>query len=105
MSFFLDRIFDAAVTTAELINENVTLDPASIDEVVVININGWAVNDEWGTIKVVMNSRDTEVEVAGVDGMIKVADGRAVDLDNSGDVVAGNNLAAARAVSIWVTGR
>jgi pullulanase/glycogen debranching enzyme len=85
------------MTTAELINKNVTLDEASTDEVVIININGEAVNDEWGTIKVVMNSKDTEVEVAGVAEMTKVADGK--DVGN----VTQNGKAAPRAVSIWVT--
>jgi hypothetical protein len=85
------------MTTAELINKNVTLDPASTDEVVIININGEAVNDEWGTIKVVMNSKDTEVEVAGVAEMTKVADGK--DVGN----VTQNSKAAPRAVSIWIT--
>ncbi len=86
------------MTTAELINKNVTLDDASTDEVVIININGEAVNDQWGTIKVVMNSKETEVEVAGVDNTTKVADGVTVSPN-----IEQNNKAAPRAVSIWVT--
>ncbi len=86
------------MTTAELINKNVTLDPASTDEVVIININGEAVNDEWGTIKVVMNSKDDAVEMADVDGMTKVANGVDVGVGIDQD-----NSAAPHAVSIWIT--
>lgn len=85
------------MTTAKDINANVTLDEASTDSTVIININGKAVNDTWGTIKVVMNSQDKDVTVAGVDEMTKVADGKSV-----GDNVDNNNTAAARSVSIWV---
>ncbi|MCR4553589.1 MAG: hypothetical protein K5752_01540 [Succinivibrionaceae bacterium] len=84
------------MTTASAINSNVTLDESSTDETVIININGKAVNDTWGTIKVVMNSQDKDVTVAGVDEMTKVADGKTVgDVEN-------NSTAAARSVSIWV---
>ena len=86
------------MTTAKDINANVKLDEASTDSTVIININGKAVNDTWGTIKVVMNSQDKDVTVAGVDEMTKVADGKSV-----GDNVDNNNTAAARSVSIWMT--
>ncbi len=87
------------MTTAELINKNVTLDEASTDEVVIISINGEPVNDEWGTIKVVMNSKDTEVDLGDdVVEMTKVADGK-----NVGNQVADTAKAAPHAVSIWVT--
>ncbi len=86
------------MTTADLINDNVSLDPASGESVVIININGAAVGDTWGTIKVVMNSSDREVAVNGVGSMTKVADGTRV-----GDDVVNNAVAAARSVSIWVT--
>ena len=85
------------MTTASAINSNVTLDENSTNETVIININGKAVNDTWGSIKVVMNSKDNDVDVAGVDEMTKVADGKTVgDVEN-------NNTAAARSVSIWMT--
>ncbi len=99
------------MTTAALINANVTLDSASTgstnkfvpgeegNNVVILNINGAAVGDSWGTIKVVMNSTARAVAVAGVTDMIKVADGVTVNeegLENDG-------VAAARSVSIWMS--
>ncbi|MCR4553590.1 MAG: hypothetical protein K5752_01545 [Succinivibrionaceae bacterium] len=84
------------MTNAKDINANVKLDEKSSDETVIININGKAVNDTWGTIKVVMNSSAIDVDVAGVEGMTKVADGKTV-----GDKVLDNNKAAAQSVSIW----
>ncbi len=85
------------MTTADQINANVTLDAASTDEVVIININGAAVGDSWGQIKVVMNSTNSDVAVDGVDSMLKVADG--VTVSESG--LTNNGKAAARAVSVW----
>ncbi len=84
------------MTTAELINNNVTLDGSSTESVVIININGAAVGDSWGQIKVVMNSTDQPVTVSGISGMKKVADGVIV-----GDGVVNSTQAAPRSVSIW----
>ena len=88
------------MTTADQIFTNITLDEDNSSEdvgVVAININGKAVKDSWGTIKVVMNSSKNDVEVKGLDGMTKVADGTQV-----GDKVTNNTKAAAQAVSIWM---
>lgn len=84
------------MTTAEQIFANVTLDEASTNEVVIVNIKGSAVGDEWKNIKIVMNSTKTEAPVKGVSDMTKVADGFKV-----GDSVVDNDKAAAQAVSIW----
>ena len=86
------------MTTAKDIFANVTLDEASTDSVVIININGQAVKDSWGKIKVVMNSTKDAATVTGIDGMTKVADGYTV-----GDDVEQNNSAAPQAMSIWVS--
>lgn len=86
------------MTTADQIFANVTLDEASTDSVVIININGQAVKDSWGKIKVVMNSTKEAATVANVEDWTKVADGYTV-----GDVVVQNSSAAPQAMSIWVT--
>lgn len=86
------------MTTAEQIFANVKLDPASTDSVVIVNINGQAVQDSWGEIKVVMNSTKKEFEVANVEGWTKVADGYTVGADD----VDPNSIAAPQAMSIWV---
>ena len=86
------------MTTAKDIFANVTLDEASTDSVVIININGQAVKDSWGKIKVVMNSTKDAATVTGIDGMTKVADGYTV-----GDDVDQNSSAAPQAMSIWIT--
>ena len=85
------------MTTAEQIFENVTLDENSTEHVVIININGEAVNDFWENIKVVMNSSEVAYTVTGIDGMTKVADGYKV-----GNNVEQNSNAAPRSMSIWV---
>lgn len=85
------------MTTAKDIFANVTLDEASTDSVVIININGQAVKDSWNKIKVVMNSTKDAATVTGIDGMTKVADGYTV-----GDDVVQNSSAAPQAMSIWV---
>jgi len=85
------------MTTAEQIFANVNLDPASTDSVVIVNINGQAVQDSWGQIKVVMNSTKEAVAVANVEGWTKVADGYTI-----GDHVDQNSFAARQAMSIWV---
>ena len=85
------------MTTADQIFANVTLDEASTDSVVIININGQAVKDSWDKIKVVMNSTKDAATVTGIDGMTKVADGYTV-----GDTVVQNSSAAPQAMSIWV---
>ncbi len=85
------------MTNADDIFANVTLDPNSTDEVVIIDINGAAVGDSWSQIKVVMNSSSAAAAVAGVDGMTKVTDG----MLTSG--VAQDTEAKAQGVSIWVT--
>ena len=86
------------MTTAEQIFANVYLDDASTDSVVIVNINGQAVKDSWGKIKVVMNSTKDAATVTGIDGMTKVADGYTV-----GDDVVQNSSAAPQAMSIWIT--
>lgn len=86
------------MTTAEQIFANVKLDPASTDSVVIVNINGQAVQDSWGQIKVVMNSTKEPVAVADVEGWTKVADGYTI-----GDHVDQNSFAARQAMSIWIT--
>ena len=86
------------MTTAKDIFANVTLDEASTDSVVIININGQAVKDSWNKIKVVMNSTKDAATVTGIDGMTKVADGYTV-----GNDVEQNNSAAPQAMSIWVS--
>ena len=85
------------MTTADQIFANVHLDEASTDSVVIVNINGQAVQDSWGEIKVVMNSTKNAEPVANVEGWTKVADGYTV-----GDDVDQNSSAAPQAMSIWV---
>jgi len=85
------------MTTADQIFANVTLDDASTDSVVIININGQAVKDSWGKIKVVMNSTKEAAAVDNVEDWTKVADGYTV-----GDDVDQNSSAAPQAMSIWV---
>ncbi len=85
------------MTTAEQIFANVTLDDASTNSVVIVNINGQAVEDSWSKIKVVMNSTNNPESVDNVEGWTKVADGYTV-----GDDVAQNSSAAPHAMSIWV---
>ncbi|MBQ8707199.1 MAG: hypothetical protein IJ523_03830 [Succinivibrionaceae bacterium] len=87
------------MTTADLINANVTLDAASTDEVVIVNIDGTKVGDKWGTIKVVLNSTTSAVAVDGVSSMTKVADGVTVKEEG----LTNDGKAAASAVSIWMT--
>ena len=89
------------MTTADQIFANVTLDEASTDSVVIININGQAVKDRWGKIKVVMNSTEKAVTVDNIKDWTKVADGYTVSDD--GDDVDQNTSAAPRAMSIWIT--
>ena len=84
-------------TSSGICFANVTLDEASTDSVVIININGQAVKDSWNKIKVVMNSTKDAATVTGIDGMTKVADGYTV-----GDTVDQNSSAAPQAMSIWV---
>ena len=86
------------MTTADQIFKNVTLDGASTDSVVIVNINGQAVNDSRDKIKVVMNSTKDAKPVANVEGLTKVADGYTV-----GDYVVQNSSAAPQAMSIWYT--
>ncbi|MGN1393399.1 MAG: alpha-amylase family glycosyl hydrolase [Succinivibrionaceae bacterium] len=83
------------MTTADLINANVTLDERSTEDVIIIDINGSAVADKWSKIKVVMNSSLKDVDIGGLDGYKKVADGVVVgDVEN-------NTTALHQAVSIW----
>ena len=86
------------MTTAKDIFDNVNLDEASTDSVVIVNINGQAVKDSWDKIKVVMNSTKDAEPVANVEGWTKVADGYTV-----GDDVVQNSSAAPQAMSIWYT--
>lgn len=83
------------MTTADKIFDNVTLDDASSDEVVIVNIDGESVGDSWEKIKVVMNSTPSAQTIAVPEGMVKVADG--VTVGN----VENNTTAAPQAVSIW----
>lgn len=83
------------MTTADKIFDNVTLDDASSDEVVIVNIDGESVGDSWEKIKVVMNSTPSAQTIAVPEGMVKVADGVTVGK------VENNTTAAPQAVSIW----
>lgn len=83
------------MTTADQIFDNVTLDDASSDEVVIVNIDGESVGDSWEKIKVVMNSTPSAQTIAVPEGMVKVADGVTVGK------VENNTTAAPQAVSIW----
>ena len=83
------------MTTADQIFDNVTLDDASSDEVVIVNIDGESVGDSWEKIMVVMNSTLSEQTIAVPEGMVKVADGVTVGK------VENNTTAAPQAVSIW----
>lgn len=83
------------MTTADQIFDNVTLDDASSDEVVIVNIDGESVGDSWEKIMVVMNSTPSEQTIAVPEGMVKVADGVTVGK------VENNTTAAPQAVSIW----
>lgn len=83
------------MTTADQIFDNVTLDDASSDEVVIVNIDGESVGDSWEKIMVVMNSTSAPYDTTVPAGMIKVADGVTVGK------VENNTTAAPQAVSIW----
>lgn len=83
------------MTTADQIFKNVTLDDASSDEVVIVNIDGKSVGDSWEKIMVVMNSTSAPYDTTVPAGMVKVADGVTVGK------VENNNTAAPQAVSIW----
>lgn len=83
------------MTTADQIFDNVTLDDASSDEVVIVNIDGESVGDSWEKIMVVMNSTPSAQTIAVPEGMVKVADGVTVGK------VENNITAAPQAVSIW----
>lgn len=83
------------MTTADKIFDNVTLDDASSDEVVIVNIDGESVGDSWEKIKVVMNSTPSAQTIVVPEGMVKVADGVTVGK------VENNTTAAPQAVSIW----
>lgn len=83
------------MTTADKIFDNVTLDDASSDEVVIVNIDGKSVGDYWEKIMVVMNSTSAPYDTTVPAGMVKVADGVTVGK------VENNTTAAPQAVSIW----
>ena len=86
------------MTTADDIFDNVTLDTEnSTDEIVVFDINGAAVGDEWSSIKVAFNSKETAVTVSNLDAqLVKVVDGDKVLND-----VVDNDVAAPQSVTIW----
>ena len=86
------------MTTADDIFDNVTLDTAnSTDEIVVFDINGAAVGDEWSSIKVAFNSKKTAVTVSNLDAqLVKVVDGY-----NVLEGVVNNDVAEPQSVTIW----
>ena len=86
------------MTTADDIFNNVTLDTEnSTDEIVVFDINSAAVGDEWSSIKVAFNSKETAVTVSNLDAqLVKVVDGDKVLND-----VVDNDVAAPQSVTIW----
>ena len=86
------------MTTADDIFDNVTLDTAnSTDEIVVFDINGAAVGDEWSSIKVAFNSKKTSVTISNFDAqLVKVVDG-----DKVLDGVTHNAVATPQSVTIW----
>jgi pullulanase/glycogen debranching enzyme len=86
------------MTTADYIFDNVTLDTEnSTDEIVVFDINGAAVGDEWSSIKVAFNSKETAVTVNNLDEqLVKVVDGY-----NVLEGVVNNDVAEPQSVTIW----
>ena len=86
------------MTTADDIFDNVTLDTAnSNNEIVVFDINGAAVGDEWSSIKVAFNSKETAVTVSNLDAqLVKVVDGY-----NVLEGVVNNDVAEPQSVTIW----
>ena len=86
------------MTTADDIFDNITLDTAnSNNEIVVFDINGAAVGDEWSSIKVAFNSKKTSVTISNLDAqLVKVVDG-----DKVLDGVTHNAVAAPQSVTIW----
>ena len=86
------------MTTADDIFDNIKLDTAnSTDEIVVFDIKGAAVGDEWSSIKVAFNSKKTSVTISNLDAqLVKVVDG-----DKVLDGVTHNAVATPQSVTIW----